>query len=173
MRSSLAALALVALAAGCTWTDVRPEPPKYEQPEPFVARPKASEELPPSPLDDEGEDELGDEAQASKLVAALAGPRFRLGEVIGATPDVAGVLFSTLEEPIEACPGRTGVLNVRITSKDGRTAVQVLPGSNVTPETENCVLQALSVFEPTVGPTPSGSPSDQVREFSSVLTVQW
>ncbi|MBI4953526.1 MAG: hypothetical protein HY908_15975 [Myxococcales bacterium] len=174
-----AAASGVALALGaCTWTDVRPPAPKYlhEEPYPSAPPPTASASAPPPIEPDEGDTKpppLRTEVAASQLVATLAGPRMRIADVRGATPDVAGLYFVPVEEPIEACPSRGGVLTVRVATKDGQRVVEVLPGSNVAPETKRCVLQALNAFTPGETMSQSSSPSEALREFSSVLTIQW
>ncbi|MCC6523325.1 MAG: hypothetical protein IT373_11730 [Polyangiaceae bacterium] len=177
LAGAVAGASALALGA-CTWTDVRPPAPKYlhEEPYPSAAPPTASASTPPPIEPDEDDTKpppLRTEVAASQLVATLAGPRMRIADVRGATPDVAGLYFVPVEEPIEACPSRGGVLTVRVATKDGQRVVEVLPGSDVAPETKRCVLQALNAFTPGETMSQSSSPSEALREFSSVLTIQW
>jgi hypothetical protein len=51
--------------------------------------------------------------------------------------------------------------------------MEVVPGSSVDATTRRCMLAALAMLDADDPPAPSGTPSAELRSFSSTVSISW
>jgi hypothetical protein len=168
-------LVLLATAA-CTWTTKRPAPTTTPDPEPKSA---AAESPAGEALENVPDDEGPPMAPLPPEASIDHTPLIRIHDVVGTTPEQAGVVLEPATDLIEECGGRGGgALHVRVTTDEDGTQLSVVPGSTVSRATRECVLEAISVSDPgeTMGANRAAysmSPSEQPLRIESQISIQW
>src|SRR5690606_26210714 len=92
-------------------------------------------------------------------------PTFRIGEVVGTSPEVAGAILAAATDAIEVCrgPGGPGIARIRFTADATVVRFDIEPGTTIAEGERECVLGALGATD-IEGPLefslePSTSPS--------------
>ena len=167
MALGLVGVGLCALA--CSWSEQRPaEEPGLAGAEAARAS-SAARASPPGPVaSGEAEIDAGAPIEVSDTVL------MQIQDVEGTTASRAGALLGSMTEPVGRCsPPEPGVLNVRLRSEAGHTAVEIAPGSTVNSDTRRCVLDALSTLDLSQALPEESTPSVALRRFASTVSISW